>query len=146
MKLLSCFIFAVASAGFLNADHKITITGNDTMQFDVKEFTVNAGAKVEPTFKNIGKLPKLAMGHNLVILKEGVSPLKFGQKIMGMGASPTNPLPKESLEEVIASTKLLGPGESEKLTFTAPKQEGLYQFLCSFPGHYAIMRGVMVVE
>ena len=146
MKLLSCFIFAVASAGFLNADHKITITGNDTMQFDVKEFSVKAGAKVELTFKNIGKLPKLAMGHNLVILKEGVSPLKFGQKIMGMGASPTNPLPKESLEEVIAATKLLGPGESEKLTFTAPKQAGLYQFLCSFPGHYAIMRGVMVVE
>lgn len=146
MKLLSCFIFAVASAGFLNADHKITITGNDTMQFDVKEFTVQAGAKVELTFKNIGKLPKLAMGHNLVILKEGVSPLKFGQKTMGMGASPTNPLPKESLVEVIAATKLLGPGESEKLSFTAPKQAGLYQFLCSFPGHYAIMRGVMVVE
>lgn len=146
MKLISCFIFAVASAGFLNADHKITITGNDTMQFDVKEFTVKAGAKVELTFKNIGKLPKLAMGHNLVILKEGISPLKFGQKIMGMGASPTNPLPKESLVEVIAATKLLGPGETEKLTFTAPKQAGLYQFLCSFPGHYAIMRGVMVVE
>ena len=146
MKLLSCFIFAVASAGFLNADHKITITGNDTMQFDVKEFTVQAGEKVELTFKNIGKLPKLAMGHNLVILKEGVSPLKFGQKIMGMGASPTNPLPKESLVEVIAATKLLGPGESEKLSFTAPKQAGFYQFLCSFPGHYAIMRGVMVVE
>ena len=146
MKTLSCFIFAVASAGFLNADHKITITGNDTMQFDVKEFSVKAGAKVELTFKNIGKLPKLAMGHNLVILKEEVSPLKFGQKIMGMGASPTNPLPKESLEEVIAATKLLGPGETEKLTFTAPKQAGLYQFLCSFPGHYAIMRGVMVVE
>ena len=146
MKTLSCFIFAVASAGFLNADHKITITGNDTMQFDVKEFTVQASAKVELTFKNIGKLPKLAMGHNLVILKEGVSPLKFGQKIMGMGASPTNPLPKESLVEVIAATKLLGPGESEKLSFTAPKQAGLYQFLCSFPGHYAIMRGVMVVE
>ena len=146
MKLLSCFIFVVASAGFLNADHKITITGNDTMQFDVKEFTVKAGANVELTFKNIGKLPKLAMGHNLVILKEGVSPLKFGQKIMGLGASPTNPLPKESLKEVIAATKLLGPGESEKLSFTAPKQPGLYQFLCSFPGHYAIMRGVMVVE
>ncbi|MBN38312.1 MAG: Azurin [Opitutae bacterium] len=146
MKSLSCFIFAVASAGFLNADHKITITGNDTMQFDVKEFSVKAGAKVELTFKNIGKLPKLAMGHNLVILKEGISPLKFGQKIMGMGASPTNPLPKESLVEVIAATKLLGPGESEKLSFTAPKQAGLYQFLCSFPGHYAIMRGVMVVE
>ena len=146
MKITTCLIFAVITASLLNADQKITITGNDTMQFDVKEFTVKAGAKVELTFKNVGKLPKLAMGHNLVILKEGVSPLKFGQKIMGMGASPTNPLPKESLVEVIAATKLLGPGESEKLSFTAPKQAGLYQFLCSFPGHYAIMRGVMVVE
>ena len=146
MKITTCLIFAVITASLLNADQKITITGNDTMQFDVKEFTVKAGAKVELTFKNVGKLPKLAMGHNLVILKEGVSPLKFGQKIMGMGASPTNPLPKESLVDVIAATKLLGPGESEKLSFTAPKQAGLYQFLCSFPGHYAIMRGVMVVE
>ena len=146
MKLLSCFIFAVASAGFLYADQKITITGNDSMQFDIKEFTVQAGKKVELTFKNVGKLPKLAMGHNLVILKEGVSPLKFGQKIMGMGASPTNPLPKDSLDEVIAATKLLGPGESDTITFTAPKEAGLYQFLCSFPGHYAIMRGIMVVE
>ena len=133
MKLLSCFIFAVASAGFLYADQKITITGNDSMQFDVKEFTVQAGKKVELTFKNVGKLPKLAMGHNLVILKEGISPLKFGQKIMGMGASPTNPLPKDSLDEVIAATKLLGPGESDTITFTAPKEAGLYQFLCSFP-------------
>ena len=146
MKKTTCLIFAVITSSLLNADQKITITGNDTMQFDVKEFTVKAGANVELTFKNVGKLPKLAMGHNLVILKEGVSPLKFGQKIMGMGASPTNPLPKESLDEVIAATKLLGPGESEKLSFTAPKQAGLYQFLCSFPGHYAIMRGVMVVE
>ena len=146
MKLFSCLVFAVATAGFLNADQKITITGNDSMQFDTKEFTVKAGQKVELTFKNVGKLPKLAMGHNLVILKEGVSPLKFGQKIMGLGASPTNPLPKESLDEVIAATKLLGPGESDKITFTAPSKPGLHQFLCSFPGHYAIMRGVMVVE
>ena len=146
MKSLTYILFVVASTSLLNADQKITITGNDSMQFDTKEFTVKAGKKVELTFKNVGKLPKIAMGHNLVILKEGVNPLKFGQKIMGMGASPTNPLPKECLEEVIAATKLLGPGESDKITFTAPSKPGFYQFICSFPGHYAIMRGVMVVE
>jgi azurin len=146
MKFCTYLLVAVASTSLLNAVQKITITGNDTMQFDVKEFTVQAGEKIELTFKNIGKLPKLAMGHNLVILKEGIRPLKFGQKIMGMGASPSNPLPKESLEDVLASTKLLGPGESDIITFTAPKEPGLYQFLCSFPGHYAIMRGVMVVK
>ena len=146
MKSTVCFICLVASVGFLSADQKITITGNDKMQFDIKEFTVKPGEKVELTFKNVGKLPKLAMGHNLVILKDGVRPLKFGQKIMGLGASPTNPLPKESLVDVIAATKLLGPGESDVITFTAPKKGGLYQYLCSFPGHYAIMRGIMIVE
>ena len=64
---------------------KITITGNDTMQFDLKTFEVNAGEKVEFTFKNIGKIPKIAMGHNLVILKKGISAIAFGQKAMGAG-------------------------------------------------------------
>ena len=56
----------------LHAAQKVTITGNDTMQFDTKEFTVETGGKVELEFKNIGKLPKIAMGHNLVILKKGI--------------------------------------------------------------------------
>ena len=130
----------------LNAAQKITITGNDTMQFDTKEFTVKAGEEVELELKNIGKLPKIAMGHNLVILKKGISAIKFGQKIMGMGASATNALPEESMEDVIAATKLLGPSESDVITFTAPLEAGDYQFVCTFPGHFAMMRGIMVVK
>ena len=128
-----------------NAAQKITITGNDTMQFDKREFTVKSGEKVELEFKNIGKLPKIAMGHNLVILKKGISSLKFGQKVMSLGASATNALPEGSMEDVIAATKLLGPDENEILTFTAP-EPGDYQFVCSFPGHFAMMRGIMVVK
>ena len=44
------------------------------MQFDLKSFDVKAGEKVELTFKNIGKIPKIAMGHNLVILKKESQP------------------------------------------------------------------------
>ena len=128
-----------------NAAQKITITGNDTMQFDKREFTVKSGEKVELEFKNIGKLPKIAMGHNLLILKKGISSLKFGQKVMSLGASATNALPEGSMEDVIAATKLLGPGENETITFTAP-EPGDYQFVCSFPGHFAMMRGIMVVK
>ena len=130
----------------LNAAQKIIITGNDTMQFDTKEFTVNAGEEVELELKNIGKLPKIAMGHNLVILKKGISAIKFGQKIMGMGASATNVLPAASMDDVIAATKLLGPSESDTITFTAPSEAGDYQFVCTFPGHFAMMRGIMVVK
>ena len=142
------FLFTFAAVfwtGTLHADQKITITGNDTMQFDTKEFTVKSGEKVELELKNIGKLPKLAMGHNLVVLKKGISALKFGQKIMGMGASATNPLPEASMGDVIAATKLLGPAESDIITFTAP-EPGDYQFVCTFPGHFAMMRGIMTVK
>ena len=130
----------------LNAAQKIIITGNDTMQFDTKEFTVKAGEEVELELKNIGKLPKIAMGHNLVILKKGISAIKFGQKIMGMGASATNVLPAASMDDVIAATKLLGPSENDTITFTAPNEAGDYQFVCTFPGHFAMMRGIMVVK
>ena len=143
-KLLS-YLALVSLAITTHAAQKVTITGNDTMQFDKREFTVKSGEKVELEFKNIGKLPKIAMGHNLVILKKGISSLKFGQKVMSLGANATNALPEGSMEDVIAATKLLGPGENETLTFTAP-EPGDYQFVCSFPGHFAMMRGIMVVK
>ena len=99
---------------------QITISGNDTMQFDLKSFEVKAGQKVELTFKNIGKIPKIAMGHNLVVLKKGISAVAFGQKAMGAGANATNALPESVKGDTIASTKLLGPDENEPITFTAP--------------------------
>ena len=78
-----CYLAITTIAITSHAAQKITITGNDTMQFDKREFAVKSGEKVELEFKNIGKLPKIAMGHNLVILKKGISSLKFGQKVMG---------------------------------------------------------------
>ena len=85
------------------------------------------------------------MGHNLVILKEGISALKFGQKIMGMGASATNPIPEASKEDVLAATKLLGPDESDTITFSAP-EKGSYTYICTFPGHYGLMKGILIVS
>ena len=124
---------------------KITISGNDTMQFDLKSFEVKAGQKVELTFKNIGKIPKIAMGHNLVVLKKGISAVAFGQKAMGAGANATNALPESVKGDTIASTKLLGPDENETITFTAP-ETGDYEYVCTFPGHFALMRGIMKVK
>ena len=70
MKKFFIYLSLGLTGAFLHADQKITISGNDLMQFDIKEFSVTAGEKVELEFKNIGKMPKIAMGHNLVILKQ----------------------------------------------------------------------------
>ena len=145
------FTILFHAAIFANAEKKadaqeFTISGNDTMQFDVKNFEVTAGIKVKIVFKNSGKLPKIAMGHNLVILKEGISAIAFGGKALQAGANATNALPDSVKGDVLAYTKLLGPGESEIINFKAPEKPGLFQFVCTFPGHYAMMRGIMVVK
>ena len=70
---------------------EIIINGNDAMQFDVKSYEVAIGQPVRLTFKNVGSMPKIAMGHNLVILKEGIDGLAFGQKVLASGGSASNP-------------------------------------------------------
>jgi azurin len=141
------FVIALLTPLFLTfaGSAKITVSGNDTMQFDLKTFEVKSGEKVELTFKNIGKIPKIAMGHNLVVLKKGVTAISFGQKALAAGANATNALPDSVKEDTIAATKLLGPDEKETITFTAPKP-GDYEYVCTFPGHFAMMRGVMKVK
>ena len=146
MKYFVPLLFIFTPAFILSAEaKKVIVTGNDTMQFDLKTFEVKAGEKVELTFKNVGKIPKIAMGHNLVVLKKGVSAIAFGQKAMGAGANATNALPDSVKGDTIAATKLLGPAESETITFTAP-EAGDYEYVCTFPGHFAMMRGVMKVK
>ena len=128
------------------AVQEVVISGNDTMQFDVKNFEVKAGAKVKLTLKNVGQIPKIAMGHNLVFLKKGVTAIAFGPKLIPAGASATNPIPESLKKDVFAATKLLGPAESDTIEFTAPKEPGSYEYLCTFPGHFALMRGIMTVK
>jgi azurin len=47
---------------------------------------------------------------------------------------------------IIAATKLLQPRGKEVLNFTAPKKAGDYPYVCTFPGHWVIMNGKMVVK
>jgi azurin len=128
-------------------DVTLEISGNDTMQFDKKTLEVTEGQVVQLTFKNAGNLPKEAMGHNVVILKAGKDLMKFALA----ASKPENrangflPTDKETKDQILANTKLLGPGESDSVIFTAPAP-GKYEYLCSFPGHFALMRGVLTVK
>lgn len=129
------------------ADEPVTslvITGNDRMRFDQTRFVVRAGDEIELTFRNIGRMPKETMGHNLAILQRGVVVNDFA---MAAVAHPENAyIPPQYEDQVIATTAILGPGEEETLVFTAPEEPGEYPFVCSFPGHtMAGMQGIMVV-
>ena len=87
-------------------------------------------------------MAKNVMGHNLVILAAGESVADFA-KLAGAAG-----LEKEYLHDgakVIAATKVTGAGESATIEFDAPAA-GSYDFICTFPGHYAIMKGKLVIE
>lgn len=120
----------------------LAFEGNDAMQFSKTLFRVKAGEAVELTFKNAGSMPKESMGHNVVILKPGTDLATFGGE--AAGAKSDEYVPKSALSSVVAHTKLLGPGETDKITFTLEK--GTYDFICSFPGHYGVMQGKIVAE
>lgn len=120
----------------------IVITGNDAMQFNKNEIKVEAGKKVKITLKHVGKMDKNVMGHNFVLLKQGVDVTTFGNQ--AAVARDTEYIPAGT-EDVIANTKLIGGGETAVVEFDAPAP-GTYDFLCSFPGHYALMKGKFIVE
>jgi len=63
-----------------------------------------------------------------------------------MNAKEDNYLPSGLMADVIAHTALLGPGEEETILFNAPDEAGPYKFICSFPGHYASMQGILFVQ
>ncbi len=121
---------------------EVVLTSNDQMQFNKAEIRVKAGKKVKLTLKHIGKLDKKIMGHNFVLLKQGVSISAFGNKAATFANNDYIP---EGTQDVIAHTKLIGAGETAVIEFDAPAP-GEYDFLCSFPGHYAIMKGKFIVE
>ena len=112
------------------------------MKFDLSEIKVKAGEQVTLTLKNAGTMPKEAMGHNLVVLTPGTNVEEFAQT--AMNAKANDYIPESLSSSIVAHTKLLGPNESDTITFTLEKGE--YEFICSFPGHYASMRGKIIVE
>src|SRR5699024_1617277 len=94
------------------------------------------------TMKNIGELPAAAMSHDVVILKPGSDVTEFGKA--ATAARELDKLPADKKDQMIAHTKMLGPGEEDTITFTL-SEPGTYPFLCSFPGHYPTMQGTITV-
>ena len=120
---------------------EITIEGSDQMRFNLSEIKVKAGETVTLTLKHTGKLPKAAMGHNWVLLASGTDVKAFATE--AMKARDNEYIPET--DNIIAHTALVGGGEETTIEFTAP-EAGEYDFICSFPGHYALMKGKLIVE
>jgi len=120
----------------------VNMITSDRMKFNLRKITVKAGQKIKLTLTHTGKLDKRVMGHNVVFLKQGVKTSAFASKA---AAAKENDYIPEGTSAVIAYTKMLGGGETTTIEFTAPAA-GTYDYICSFPAHYAMMKGKLIVE
>ena len=134
---------AAGEAPFLRDGDRLEITGNDRMELVPDYFVVEAGASIEIVFRNIGRVPKERMGHNLVFLERGVEVTGFGRAAIPHAENEY--LPPDRMDEVVAATRVLGPGEVETLRFRVSEEPGTSFFVCTFVGHADRMNGVMEV-
>lgn len=119
----------------------INLGSNDQMQYDKNELKAKAGQKVTLVLTHNGQMAKAVMGHNFVLLKQGTDIAEFATE--AMAASDSEYIPAS--DAIIAHTSLIGGGESVSVTFEAPAA-GTYDYICSFPGHYGMMKGKFIVE
>jgi azurin len=136
---------APAAAAPVADGRKIEVTANDQMKFSLVEIRAKAGERLSVTLVNQGTTPKFSMGHNWVLLAVAANVDTF--LVAAAEAPTTEYVPASRKADVLATTKLLGPGERDTATFAAPSSPGRYPFICSFPGHAQVgMRGVLIVE
>ena len=112
----------------------------ERMMYDVKELTVKAGKKIQLTFANVDFMP-----HNILLVNNGkvdaiaAQALALGAKGFETGFIPESP-------DIIWASKLLDNGKEQVIEFTAPAKPGDYPYMCSFPGHSILMRGMLHVK
>ena len=132
-------------------EHKMTQEGPrtiwievvpDLMKYNIDTFKVKPGEQILLELDNLD-----GMQHNLLIAKPGTLE-KVGEAADAMLRDPKaaekHYVPE--IPEVLFSTEMVDPGEVFSLNFTAPETPGNYPFVCTFPGHWRMMNGIMVVE
>jgi azurin len=114
----------------------------EEMRYDTPRIVVQAGRPFEIIFENPDAMP-----HNFVVVEPGARERVANEAML---------LPPENLDrqgrawigesrEIIAATKLLETGQSETLRMRPIREEGVYEYLCTFPGHWVVMWGQLVV-
>ncbi|MEM7234380.1 MAG: plastocyanin/azurin family copper-binding protein, partial [Planctomycetota bacterium] len=117
-------------------------TKTGVMKYDKATLKAKAGERIKIVFKNSD-----FMIHNLLILESG-SLDKVGALVDKMATDPTAAarLYLPDTDDVLHSTKLVQPGQTVELEFTVPSKPGKYPYICTFPGHWRLMQGTLVVE
>ncbi len=123
----------------------LAVEVGDTIAWGTTSLSVPSScSSVTVTLTHTGQFPKNAMGHNWVLIPadalEAVA-------TAGMAAGIDNNYVADD-DRIIAATKLIGGGESDSVTFSLDGMDAgsSYAYVCTFPGHWSIMRGTFTIE
>ncbi|MEO1528422.1 MAG: PVC-type heme-binding CxxCH protein [Planctomycetota bacterium] len=118
----------------------------EVMKFDQEQIAVTTGQPVKIVFSNPD-----ATDHNMVFVKPGALE-EVGMAANEMARDPKNAnsdfIPRSKRHLILHASKMIGPTRKtqvEVLRFMAPKEPGIYPFVCTFPGHWVVMNGILVV-
>jgi azurin len=125
------------------APRDVFITAGDDMKFSVTTIQARPGEALHVRLKSVATVPKIAMGHNFVLLRAGADPVAI-LNAAGRARPPDFNLP-DLRTQVLAFTSLAGAGETVDVSFTTPDRPGHYVYMCAYPGHVG-MRGRLVVK
>ncbi|MGH8019497.1 MAG: plastocyanin/azurin family copper-binding protein, partial [Opitutaceae bacterium] len=114
----------------------------EQLRYDLTRIVVEPGQNIRLTFENPDVMP-----HNLVVVRPGK------REEVGLAALQLAPDHRDrrgrayvpESEDILAATRMLETGESAVLDFRAPGDEGVYEYVCTFPGHWMVMWGQLIV-
>lgn len=136
------FDVGIGTIGKIKVDVTFNLkTVSQEMAFDKTELQAVAGQTVEIKLENVDQMP-----HNLVVVTPG-SLEAFGSIVDKFVTTPDaiKMAYVPNSRYVLGATEMLGPNESGSIIFTLPDTPGTYPFVCTFPGHWRFMKGVIIV-
>lgn len=147
IRFIAATVLMLAAAAAPAAERcALSIEGNDAMAFSSAELVLPAGCReVTLTLKHSGTLAVDIMGHNWVLTETRHFEALSAATLTADAADGY--LPRNDAR-VIAATKLIGGGQTATVTFAAATlaKGGDYTFFCSYPGHWSMMKGKLVVQ
>jgi azurin len=121
----------------------IHLKAGNEMRFDQELFRIRTGKKIRLTLTNTAAKSNLSMTHNVVVLAKGTDIADFADAVHN--AKDEQYVPASVAPLVIAHTGMVAGGDSGEVEFTISKP-GVYDYICSFPGHWGTMQGKIVAE
>ena len=128
--------------GKIRGERTITIEAGKNLSYTVRSITVRAGEPIRLSFLNPDVVP-----HNWALIKPGMLS-RVGDLVNKIVAEPDAALRHyiPRTDDVLVYTDIVGPQDQFAISFRAPTTPGRYPYLCTFPGHWMVMNGEMIVK